>query len=215
MKTRFMKFFYASIVVFLFTSKNVFCQYDSLKPQGIYTSNFIIDELPRTVTYYMPQNYGKLDSYSLLIVLHDEKSSAMNLIKNWGDLIHTKADSANCVVMYPDAVNGIWKTNKDKDSLNDRMFISIMLNFFIQQYHCDATRVYVLGIGKGDKVAYQFGCEKNRKITAIAFINKTNNETSEPLCAGKKDLPILNIANRENTMAAIGKAIDFLLSLRK
>src|SRR5579875_3207702 len=113
-----MKFFYAFILLFVFASKTAFCQYDSLKPKGIYTSSFIIDEIPRNLTYYMPQNYGKLDTYPLLIVLHDENSSAMNVIKQYGDLIHTKADSADCVVMYPDAVEGIWKNGKNKDSLN-------------------------------------------------------------------------------------------------
>ena len=210
-----MKFFYAAILVFLFTPKIVFCQYDSLQPKGIYTSNFIIDEVPRNLTYYMPQNYGKLDTYPLLIVLHDEKSNAMNLIKKWGDFVHAKADSADCVMMYPDAVNGSWKTNKDKDSLNDRMFITIMINFFIQQYHCDASRIYLLGIGKGSEVAYQLGCERNRKITAIASINKTNDERTEPLCADKTNLRIFNITKKEITGAELGKAIDFLLSQKK
>lgn len=143
MKTPLIKFLCLFIILFVFASETAFCQYDSLKPKGIYTSSFIIDEIPRNLTYYMPQNYGKLEIYPLLIVLHDEKSSAMNVIKQYGDLIHAKADSANCVVMYPDAVDGIWKNGKNKDSLNDRMFISIMINFFVQQYHCDAARVYL------------------------------------------------------------------------
>lgn len=210
-----MKFLYTFIILLLFYSKDVFGQYDSLKAKGIYTSNFIIDEVPRNLTYYMPLNYGKLDIYPLLIVLHDNNSNSMSVIKKYNELIHKKADSANCVVMYPDAVNGIWKTNKDKDSLNDRMFVTIMLNFFIQQYHCDASHIYLLGIGKGSEIAYQFGCERNRKVTAIASVNKMNVERSEPICADKKDLPILNIANEGNIKAAIGEACDFLLSQKK
>ncbi|MDQ2753812.1 MAG: hypothetical protein M3R72_12385 [Bacteroidota bacterium] len=210
-----MKLFYAFTTVFVFASKNVFCQYDSLKPKGIYTSNFIINEIPRNLTYYMPQNYGKFNSYPLLIVLHDEKSSAMNVIKKWGDLIHAKADFADCVVMYPDAVDGVWKKGKNKDSLNDRMFLNIMLNFFIQQYHCDDSRIYLLGIGAGSEVAYQFSCEKNSKITAIATIGKKSIERSEPICADKKELPVVKIINGETTQVAIDKAIDFLLPQKK
>ncbi len=205
-----MKCFYALLIVFVFVSKTAFCQYDSLKPKGIYTSNFIIDEIPRNLTYYMPQNYGKLETYPLLIVLHDEKSSAMNLIKKWGDLIHDKADSADCVVMYPDAVDGVWKNGKNKDSLNDRMFISIMINFFIQQYHCDASRVYLLGIGAGSNLAYQISCEKNSKVTALATIHSTN--TNSPACAGLATMPVASFTNEGNGKAAIGKGCDFLLS---
>ncbi len=211
MKTPFVKSLFLFIVLFVFASKTAFCQYDSLKPKGIYTSNFIIDEIPRDLTYYMPQNYGKLEVYPLLIVLHDKESSAMNVIKKWGDLIHAKADSADCVVMYPDAVDGIWKNGKNKDSLNDRMFISIMINFFVQQYHCDAARVYLLGIGAGSNVAYQLGCEKNSKINALALIRSINTKTDSPVCASATT-PVANFTNEGNGKAAVGKGCDFLLS---
>ncbi len=210
-----MKFLYAVTVLFCCNSNNVFSQYDSLKPGGLYTSNFIINEIPRNLTYYMPQNYGKLDLYPLLIFLHDEKSSAMNVIKQNGDFIHAKADSSNCMVMYPDAVGGVWKSNKDKDSLNDKMFISIMINFFVQQYHCDGSRIYVLGIGEGCDVAYQLSCERNRKITAIAAVRSTYNKNKPQSCAGMEAMPVVNLTNEAGTKAAIGKAWDFLLSQKK
>ncbi len=212
MKTLLIKFLCLFIILFVFAQKRAFCQYDSLKPKGIYTSSFIIDEIPRNLTYYMPQNYGKLDIYPLLIVLHDEKSNAMNVIKQYGDLIHSKADSADCVVMYPDAVDGIWKKGKNKDSLNDRMFISIMINFFVQQYHCDAAHVYLLGIGAAGNVAYQMGCERNSKITALAAVRSINTKTDSLACASLATMPVANFINEGNGKAAVGKGCDFLLS---
>ncbi len=201
------------VLLFAFGFLRSYCQYDSLKPQGIYTSNFIIDETPRNLTYYMPANYGRFDSYPLLIFLHDEKSNATNVIKKYGDVLHKKADSLDCVVMYPDAITGHWNINRSgKDSINDISFISIMINFFVQQYHCDADRIYLAGIGTGGTMCYKVNCESLSKFKAAATINSFGNKNETQNCRKKESLPALNIKSEGNILSSINQAWNFLFS---
>ena len=209
-----MKTLYLFIILSVISFRS-FCQYDSIKPQGIYSSNFIIDEIPRTITYYMPLQYGKQESYPLLIVLNDEKSNAKASIKKYGDLIHAKADSAGCIIMYPDAVSGHWhsKTKEGvKDSVNDVGFISIMLEFFVQQYGCDVNQVYLLGMGSGGDMCYRIHCESIYKPALIASINATTDEKSFQSCRNKEAIPVLNIKAETTTKADISKALNFFFA---
>src|SRR3954465_4279966 len=114
-----------TVLLLSFSLSHAFSQYEGIQPQGIYTSDFNIDNRPRLITYYMPLNWGKKDLYPLVVVLHDENSSAKSTIRSLGDIIHTRADSSDCVVLYPDAVTGHWnnKTGTSSasaaDSIND------------------------------------------------------------------------------------------------
>src|SRR4051812_8853922 len=85
-----------------------YSQNDSLKGGVLYSSNFLIDEVKRNFTYYMPVNYGKKDLYSLVIFLHDVGKSSKELIKNYGGKIQAMADTSDCIVIYPDAVAAHW-----------------------------------------------------------------------------------------------------------
>ena len=203
------------ILILLLSGSSVFCQTDALQPQVVYSSHFVIDELPRTITYYTPLQYGKQDSYPLLILLHDDKSSAAGVIKKYGDFIHTKADSLGCVVMYPDAVAGHWNsriTNSLNDSINDAGFISIMLDYFVQQYHCDASRIYLIGIGNGGNMCYRFNCNSNSKPVAIATINASADINNPQDCRVKEPAPSINFSKETDIKSGIGKALHFLFA---
>lgn len=194
-----------------------FCQAPTLKPQGIYTSNFNIDERPRSITYYTPANYGKIDTatYSLLVFLHDDKSSAKNLIKSYGDLIHQKADANNCVVLYPDAIYGHWNSKQKQlsDSVNDVAFISIMIDYFIQQYRCNLSRIYLAGIGNGGSLCYRINCETPYKIRTLTPINAIANEFQN--CRAKEATRMLDIKNQPDLQTSINKALAFLFTNNK
>lgn len=190
-------------IMLLFCSYCAFCQYDSLKPQGIYSSNFIINEIPRNLLYYMPLNYGKAENYPLVIFLHDKGSNAQSLVKKYSDLIHAKADSFNAVIMYPEGIGGQWS-----DSVNDAAFLNIMLNFFVQQYHCDANRIYLMGIGDGGDMCHQFYCKTSTKISAMATINASVNK--QTYCYQMEKTPVLNLTANTNLTSAISQGFHFL-----
>jgi poly(3-hydroxybutyrate) depolymerase len=102
------------------------------------------------------------------------------------------ADTSTCIVIYPDAVTGYWnaKTNELADSINDVGFISILIDYFRDVYHCDARRVYVTGISNGGQLAYRLTCDIPFKITAIAPFVKSG---VMPKCPGNEFVAITTI----------------------
>ncbi len=209
-----MKPFRLFVILLFFVSFHAAGQYDSLQPQGIYSSNFIIDELSRDITYYMPLHYGQQDTYPLLIFLHDDKSNAKNAIKKYGDYIHHKADSAGCMVMYPDAVSGHWNSHTG-DSVNDAGFISIMIQFFVQQYHCNPKRIYLMGIGNGGTMCNLIGCKGINHPAAVATINATDDIGAFSGCFTKEAMAVSNIKSEADVSTGIAKACDFLFRQNK
>jgi len=205
-----------SIVLLLlsFSVSHAFCQYEAIQPQGLYTSDLNIDDTPRLITYYMPLNWGKKDTYPLIVILHDANSNAQNTIKSLGDIIHAKADSADCVVLYPDAVAEHWNSKTGApfpatDSINDAGFISIMVDFFIQQYKCDPKQLYVIGVGNGGDMAKLLNCFIANKYTAIASIN---GDKANP-CPNSTTANSLEI--NASPKDAIKQALDFVVQHEK
>ena len=205
---------FVAILLLSFSLSNAISQYEGIQPQGIYTSDFDIDNRPRLITYYMPSGWGKQALYPLVVVLHDAGSSAQNTIKSLGDIIHAKADSADCVVLYPDAVSAHWNSQAGPsfpatDSINDAGFISIMVDFFVQQYQCDTNRLYIIGAGNGGDMAKLMQCERPGKYAAVASINGS----SGAACAGKSDTAVVEI--NAPAKAALGQAWTFLMEREK
>ncbi|HRI20415.1 MAG TPA: PHB depolymerase family esterase [Panacibacter sp.] len=150
-----------------------FGQDDPLKGKELYSSDFVIDGIARTFTYYMPVNYGRTNGYPLLIILHNLNENAGQLIKKYGEALHAKADSTDCIIVYPDAVDGRWNISPAIVSgavapVNDVRFISILIEYFVQQYGADAKRIYASGFNNGAAMACYLGCNVPLKIAAVA-----------------------------------------------
>lgn len=175
------------IFTFCFTCAVCFSQ-ESIPGQTIYSSDFNIDEIPRTCLFYIPLNFEKADVHSLIVMLHDKSSNVKTLIKNYGDLMHAIADSVGAVIIYPSAVATMWNDGSANDSVNDVGYISILIDYFIQRYQCNAGQVYVAGIGNGGSMAMKVGCDIPSKITAVAALL----HTGKPPCE-KFSLPLLPV----------------------
>ena len=197
----------------LLLSLHSFCQYDAIKPKGIYSSSFVIDEKPRNITYYMPATYGKQETYPLLIVLHAEKSDAATVIKKYGDIMQAKADSAGCVILFPDAYKGHWNAD-EKDSVNDVGFINIMAEFFLRQFDCDLSEIRLLGIGSGGNLGYRFACESIHKPETVVTINTALNKNGVSNCHNAETIPGKNITSATITNADIQQALTYLFIYR-
>ncbi|WP_153796292.1 alpha/beta hydrolase family esterase [Foetidibacter luteolus] len=181
-------------------------------PQGkqVYSSDFVIDEIPRRISFYLPENYGSKDFYPLLIVLPGKKESGNNFIKNYGDELHTSADSAGCVILYPEALASGWHTGS-KDSVNDAGFISIMITYFTQQYRCNPNNIYAAGFETGADMAYRLACNYPHIMTAIAAIG------AQQKCTVPENVKVMEFTSAipGNSKTAYSKALlagfDFLM----
>lgn len=151
---------------------------DAIPGQTIYSSNFNIDDIPRNCTFYIPLGYGKHETYPLVIILHDKGSSAKNVIKAYGDIMHSNADKDSAVVIYPDAVAGHWSDGTSNDSVNDVGYLNILADYFIQRYQCNSDQVYIAGFGNGAAMAYKFVCDFPAKAIALASFFDTANKNA-------------------------------------
>ena len=201
---------------------NVYSQNDSLKGGQLYSSNFLIDDIQRDFVYYMPAHYGDSDLYPLVIFLHSEGESAQSAIKSYGATIQQIADTSNCIVIYPDAVQGRWNVKSEesrsgKDSVNDVSFISILIDYFIQVYHADPKRIYLIGFLTGGELAWQVICTVPLKITAIAafpMIQNTNQCKTNNVIVMPTD-QYIDFSVKKNYVNAIFNAWKFFTSHQK
>lgn len=173
-----------------------------MQAKGLYTSDFVIDAIPRNITFYIPHNYGKYDTYALIFFLHADGETGKTIIKKYGDDIQALADSSGSIVVYPDAAKGHWSSKLGNhaatDTINDVGFLNIMIDYFIQQYKCDPDRVFAAGFYNGGEMAWRAACDMQKKIAAIApFISSTQE-------AAKTCTPAVYF-NAEKFMVAPGK----------
>jgi poly(3-hydroxybutyrate) depolymerase len=204
-----------------FFANSAAAQENTVQPRGIYSSDFVIDGIPRSISFYVPFNYGKFENYPVVFFLHAEGETGKSIIKKYNDIIQPLADSFNCIVVYPDAVKGHWNSKLGEhaytDTINDAGFITIMVDYFIQQYRADPSRIYAAGFYNGGEMAWRLGCNMPGKIAAVApFITSVN--AAAKYCApstyfsAEKFMPL---SGKKFSGEAIGVAWKFLMGNKK
>lgn len=196
-----------------------FCQENQIKGGEIYSSNFIIDEVQRNFLYYIPVKYDGQESYPLVIFLHPEHSTGRGMIKSYGTAINTIADSNDCVIVYPDAVNGHWNAGHTSaangaDTVNDVGFMAILINYFVQVYHADARRVFVAGLGNGGDLVRRLACNISYQLAAVAAFSGVADKADMP-CAADSSLAVFEGGKENPAPADIAAAIHFFLSVKR
>ncbi len=150
----------------------VAAQEAAVQQKGYYSSDFIIDGIPRNITFYIPAGFGKNDTYPLVLMLHAESETGKVVIKKYGDDLEKLADSAAAIIVFPDAVHGHWNTKIGNqaatDTVNDAGFANIMIDYFVQQYKADPNRIFAEGFNSGGQMALRLGCDIPKKIAATA-----------------------------------------------
>lgn len=76
----------------------------------------------------------------------------------------------------------------EKD-IDDIGFISKLIDFMVEEYAIDATRVYATGHSNGAQISYRLSCELSTRIAAIAP-NASQNIFSD--CSPKRAVPVLH-----------------------
>jgi len=193
-------------------------QETSVRAKGYYSSDFVIDGIARNISFYIPAGYNNNGPTPVVFVLHDAGEAGKTVIKKYGNSFERLADSSACIVVYPDAVNGRWSakmggTNAG-DTINDVGFVSIMIDYFVQQYNGNSARVFVAGFYNGGDLAWRLGCDAPKRVTAIApFISsvdeaKKNCTPSIPFFNAEK---YTATANKKLSYSALSAAWNFLL----
>ena len=84
---------------------------------------------------------------------------------------------------------GICCGSAAENEIDDVGFISKLIDFMIEEYAVDATRVYATGHSNGAQISYRLACELSDRITAIA---PNASQNIFPNCSPKRAVPVLH-----------------------
>ncbi len=174
--------------VYLFSFKGS-SQYDSIQVAGIQRS-FIV---------HLPPDYSSKRKYPLVLNLHGLNSNAYEqLLYSQFNLI---SDTAPCIVVYPDAIDGKW----DFTTNTDLEFIATLVDTLKSRYTIDQN-LFSTGMSMGAFMTYKIACNLKYKINAIApvagnmtsFLQNFNCNTQ---------IPVLHIHGTEDPIVSYEGAL--------
>ncbi|MES2620410.1 MAG: PHB depolymerase family esterase, partial [Bacteroidota bacterium] len=144
----------------------------------------------RTYRVYRPTNFNPATSLPLVLNLHglNSNSSQQELYTQFNSL----ADTARCVVAYPDAINGQWNMVIGQSGVNDVGFISALIDTMNKNYNIDLGRVYSTGMSMGGYMSFRLACELSCRIAAIASVTGLLQEAITP-CNPTRKMPVIQM----------------------
>lgn len=80
------------------------------------------------------------------------------------------SDTADFIVVYPDAINSVWDTIFSNSPIDDVGFISALLDTVSKNYKIDSLRVFSTGLSMGGFMTYRLGCELSGRVAAVASV---------------------------------------------
>jgi polyhydroxybutyrate depolymerase len=163
-------------LLFLMTWLNciaLFGQKDSIFDQGEYR-NYIL---------HLPKNYKPSTRYPLILNLHGLNSNAAQ--QESYSQFDKIADTANFIVVYPNAVGGSWSFTGDKD-VN---FLSHLVDSLKKDYSINNC-LFATGMSMGGFMSYRLACAIPLKAIGVVSGNmSTNLQNNCPLPNG---LPVIH-----------------------
>lgn len=121
---------------------------------------FSVDGKSREALVYAPSD--RPESPALVISLHGAGQDAyyQQNQTHWNEC----ADSAKCVVVYPNAVNKFWDTS----GKSDIAFIEKIMERMQSAYHIDPKRIYISGFSLGAMMTYHCIEHLGDRVAAFA-----------------------------------------------
>jgi polyhydroxybutyrate depolymerase len=153
----------------------------------------------RTYRVYRPVNFSTSTSLPLVINMHGLNSNSQQ--QEQYTLFNPLADTARCVVVYPDAINGQWNIVIGQSGVNDVGFISALIDTMYKNYNIDLNRVYACGMSMGGYMSFRLACELSCKIAAIASVTGLLQEGTTT-CNPTRKMPVLQIHGTADSTVA-------------
>jgi polyhydroxybutyrate depolymerase len=167
------------------------------------------DNLERTFRIHFPESYRKSLKMPLVIALHGRGGEGESMILVTRGGFNKLAERDGFIVVYPDGVDKGWNDGRTDEEANDRAlkeniddvgFISKLIDFLINDYNADPTRVYVTGISNGAIMSYRLACELSFKITAISPVDGNIPVMLSHKCSPVSPVSVLAINNVDDPL---------------
>ena len=162
--------------------------------------SFVFNGQARNYRVYLPVNFNSNSSLPLVLNLHGRGSNGQ--AQELYTLFDNLADTARCVVVYPDGIGGQWNavigcsgSTAPCLGVNDVGFISALIDTIHKNYNTDLSKVYATGMSMGGYMSFRLACELSCRIAAIASVTGLMQEAAPlyPGCNPIRKVPVLQI----------------------
>jgi len=164
------------------------CSKDELREDKLGKFNDKIlrhDGVERTYHVYLPNNFEKTTSTSLVLALHGGGGTGSRFEKDVSaGTLTAAAESRGVILVTPDGIDKRWNDGRTEhfggDTMyNDVGFISTLIDEMIQEYGVDPARVYSTGISNGGLMSFRLALDLSHKIAAVAPVTASISEAVE------------------------------------
>ena len=161
---------------------------------------FTYGGITRTYHLYLPVNFNASVSLPLVLNLHGLGSNGTQ--QELYTLFDNLADTARCVVVYPDGISNQWNmvigctgSNSPCTGVDDVGFLSALIDTLHKNYNIDLGRVYSTGMSDGAYMSFRLACELSCRIAAIAPIAGLLQEAYPlyPQCNPTRKMPVIQM----------------------
>jgi len=177
-----LKFRYTYILIFI--SVTGFTQTDI-------TGSFLYKDTLRDYIVHLPPAYTPGVDFPLVFNLHGLGSNAVQ--QQLYSQFDAVADTAGFIIVYPNAIGGVWDTVFPNSPIDDVGFISALIDTLDANYSIDTNRVYATGMSMGSYMSYRLACELNDRIAAIGSVAGLMTENFFFYCDPVPAMPVLHI----------------------
>ena len=169
---------------------------------GVTSHSMTVDSDARSYHLYVPRTLP--EHPALVIVLHGGGGKGLQIMRYTRKRFNQLADEHGFVVVYPDALDGLWDFGEGtvSDALpyrrDDMKFLSLMITRLSNELQVDRARIFATGISRGGQASFALACKRPGLIRAIAPVAMPLPDFLADDCAQSMPLPMLMIHGTED-----------------
>lgn len=159
----------------------------------------------RSYVLYKSESSASQRRQPLIIALHDNGSSARNLVRISQGKLNKLAAESGFNVVYPEGLKKNWVLNKygaassdSESSHSDVGFIKMLVESLRDEIAIDDSRIFVVGMGSGGALAYQLACEVSDMFRAVGVVAASIPEQNMQFCEGASGASLVVINGTKN-----------------
>ncbi len=141
---------------------------------------FIHNGRERTYFLYLPGAYSDSASLPLVIALHGGGGSAKKWPAYTNSGFERLAEKEPFILVYPEGLRGNWNDEREYPAsyahthdIDDVGFLIALIDYLLDTYSIDRSRVYVTGASNGGMMAHYLAAMASDRIAAIATVIST------------------------------------------
>jgi polyhydroxybutyrate depolymerase len=169
--------------------------------------HLLMHQVARGFRVYVPEGRVGERGLPMVMMFHGGGGSIDGAVNMTG--LDRTADAYGFIVVYPAGTGPhpdhflTWNAgdccgSAAEKNVDDVGFVSKIIDFMIQNYHVDETRIYATGHSNGAQMCYRLACELSDRLAAIAA--NASEGVFEP-CRPAHAVPILHIHGTKDNCA--------------